>query len=357
MDFTQLWSLTRPWQSYCIVEGSLLIVYIRANLFFRFGAAGMTSNLIVPPICAKLMERDPWIAMTLGVAIQFFTVLLALALPETLGTELDDQPINVNNKITEDVSRVEADVPLSQFSQDTRLTRLIAVLSTLVKESTFLIRDWRIIVLTLTFPILVAQNTLDSFLLQYVSKRYGWTFAQATYLWSFSSSMSILCLLLILPAASSYLIKRKKYSATKKDSILTCVGLTMLGMGFVIQGLAPGVPVLIIGLLVEAWSIGATSSIRALMTSFIKETEIAKLYAVLAVVDTLGLAGAGPIVAGLFGAGIKNGGGMWLGLPFDVVGVALLLISMALWPLLLGQREADKDNHLQDGPSRHGSEG
>ena len=202
----------------------------------------------------------------------------------------------------------------------------------------------------------MAQNTLDNFLLQYVSKRYGWTLAQATYLWSFSSGVCILCLLLILPAVSSYLLEKKNYTATKRDSILACVGLTMLGLGFVIEGLAPGVPVLIIALVVQAGSIGATGSIRALMTSFIKQTEIAKLYAVLAVLDTLGLAVAGPIVAGLFGAGIKNGGGMWLGLPFDVVGVALLLVSMVLWPILLGQREVDKDNHLQDGPPRHGSE-
>ena len=247
-------------------------------------------------------------------------------------------------------------MPLDDFHKGGRLTRLLPVLSTLVEESTFLVQDWRIIILTLTFPIRIAQNTLDSFLLQYVSKRYGWTLAQATYLWSFSSGVCLLCLLLILPAVSSYLLEKKNYTATKRDSIRACVGLTMLGLGFVIEGLAPGVPVLIIALVVQAGSIGATGSIRALMTSFIKQTEIAKLYAVLAVLDTLGLAVAGPIVAGLFGAGIKNGGGMRLGLPFDVVGVALLLVSMVLWPILLGQREVDKDNHLQDGPPRHGSE-
>ena len=111
-------------------------------MFFRFTAAGMTSTLIIPPICAKLMERDPWIAITLGVSIQFFTVLLALALPETLGTELDDQPVNVQNKITEDVSRVEVDMPLDDFHKGGRLTRLLPVLSTLVEESAFLVQDW-----------------------------------------------------------------------------------------------------------------------------------------------------------------------------------------------------------------------
>ena len=325
-------------------------------MFFRYGAAGMTSTLITPPICAKLMERDPWIAITLGIAIQFSTILLALTLPETLGAELDAHPIKDCNTITENVSDVETHMPLEDLSKGNRLTRLMAALSTLIEESAFLVRDWRIIILTLTFPLRMAQNTLDNFLLQYASKRYGWTLAQATYLWSFSSGVCILCLLLILPVASSYLLEKKKYTATKKDSILVCICLTTLGMGLVIEGLAPRVSVLIFALLVQAGSVGVGPSSRALMTSFIKQTEIAKLYAILAVVETLGLAVAGPIVAGLFAAGIKNGGGMWLGLPFDVVGFALLLMSMALWPLLLGHREADKDNQLQDGPPGHGSE-
>ena len=305
-------------------------------------------TLITPPICAKLMERDPWIPITLGVGLQVLGIPLALALPESLKAKLDDEPDKSDDASIQTTSDSRLFILFGSGAKDGYLVQIKAMLLIFLEQSAFLVRDWRTIILVLTFPIRMAQNTLDNLLLQYISKRYEWTLARATYIWSFQSGIDIISLLIVLPAASSYLLQRQGYSAMKKDSILACVGLLMVAIGLFIEGFAPAVPILIIGLFFQTFGSGTGASIRALMTSFVKQNEVAKLYSVMAIAETLGMMGAGPIVAGLFSAGMIKGGGIWLGLPFNVLGAALFLMSMILWFLLLRKRRDESKNGVED---------
>lgn len=66
------------------------------------------------------------------------------------------------------------------------------------------------------------------------------------------------------------------------------------------------------------------------MTSLIDPSQVSRLYAVLAVMETIGGLIAGPTMGKVFSKGMEIGGA-WQGMAFVVSGAVYLLVGVGIW--------------------------
>jgi len=81
---------------------------------------------------------------------------------------------------------------------------------------------------------------------------------------------------------------------------------------------------------VGALGSGSAAALRALAGSLIDQKDNGKVFTGLAVAETISQMLAYPAISGLYNVGIGKGGGAWLGLPFDVTGLILILTTVVM---------------------------
>lgn len=144
---------------------------IRATIFFQLQAIELASELIAPPIGSLLMARNLWSPMFVGLAIQSAGIGITLIMPETreffksIKHKESSDPIEIQPIFTN--KDEDADTPLGKMPSRLKDYR----------EALAFFRDWNIFLLLLTFLICIIGQRSIQLLLQYVSKRYGWTLA------------------------------------------------------------------------------------------------------------------------------------------------------------------------------------
>jgi MFS-type transporter involved in bile tolerance (Atg22 family) len=180
------------------------------------------------------------------------------------------------------------------------------------------------------YPVRMMCMAVLDLLPRYVSYRYHWSFASATYLLSLEALGAAFCLLILLPVVSENLERSFELGAVQKNVVLARLSLGILSVSLLLEGLAPTIPTLICGLLVGTLGAGAPSALRALAGSLIDHKDTGKVFAGLAVAETLGRMAAYPTVAGLYNVGIGKGGGAWLGMPFDITGLVLGISTVVM---------------------------
>ena len=153
---------------------------------------------------------------------------------------------------------------------------------------------------------------------RYVSYRHHWTIASATYLYSIQAVGAMIVLLLFLPKVSDLLRTRWQLSAIQSAALIGEMSLGFSALGTAVEGTAPTVPILIIGIMIQTLSVGGLAAFRASAGSLVDPQDTGKVFTGLALVESLSGMAAFPIIAGLYNVGIERGDGAWLGLPFDV---------------------------------------
>ena len=307
------------------------------------------------------MAKNPWLPFTIGIFLQAIAIPVTFAMPETLGArkvnkdghielDADVEPLHLGEK-----DGVSSRRTLNLKQPGTIFRALKSVFMSLATNSAFLLSTWRIPFFLSIYPFRMLMSALDSLLLQYISKRYEWPFSAATNIYSVLAGASMLVLLFLLPWFSSFLQTKRGYSTSRKDVLLTRLGLTAFAAGLLVTGLAPSIGVLVSGLVIGALGSGVGSAMRALLTSWVKPNEVARLYSALSIVETAGMTVGGPICAGLFGIGMNwakgRGSQMWLGLPWMVVGLLSCILVVLIWVVRFGDKRAgvgeDKEEESQ----------
>ena len=300
----------------------------RANLFFYIQAFGYSTRIVGPIICASLMQRNTWAPVWLSVALQAFGVLASLTMPETLGAATKDSRDNATS--TADYSNNETaqenDTSLGNKTDMSIIDEILLALRHLIQ----IFGDWRMLFLATIYPVRMMINALLDLLPRYISYRYQWSLANATYLYSLQALGAAVCLSAILPTVSDYLGKRFELSAVQKSVVLARTGFGFVALSLVLQGVAPNVPILICALAVGALGSGSAAALRALAGSLIDQKDNGKVFTGLAVAETISQMLAYPAISGLYNVGIGKGGGAWLGLPFDVTGLILILTTVVM---------------------------
>ncbi|GAB1736001.1 hypothetical protein NU219Hw_g6056t1 [Hortaea werneckii] len=330
----------------------------RASTFLRVGAAELAAKVIIPPISASLMTINPWIPSLLGTGLLLLCFLTYGIVPETLNyykpTERQSIPYPTSSS-TVTTQHTKPPSPKTQPTHhSTRTKPITRLFHSLHTATAFLTHDHRIPLLILPFigHSLIAQTS--QLLLQYTSKRYRLTFSQATLLTTILNAVKVLLLFALLPYASTLAMRYFRLSAQRKDLYLARASQGFVFVGWTLVGLSPNLACVVISLVVAALGQSAYLLIRSFLTSLVPADQIARVYSIVSLVDTVGEMLGSPLLAGLFGRGLALGGG-WVGLPFYFLGVISAAFAVLLFVVGLKKREeSDGDREYDDGGRESG---
>ncbi|KAF2233230.1 MFS general substrate transporter [Viridothelium virens] len=306
----------------------------RASNFLRLAAASLFINFLLPPISAVLMKRNLWIPMLLGLSVQLISIPVAISVPETLdrsgSTQRSDVSIHLPSNSANDVEYTPPLRPRSRFDQ--------------VKASVgFLFHDWRIPPLILTYLV---HNGVD-FMTLYLSKRYKWSIANATFLTSVRSGITVLVFLLLIPALSTILVQRFAFGNLSKDLWLGRMSCISIVIGYAIFGFAPNIAMSIIGMIIFTLGNGHAQLIRSFTTNLVEKHHVARLYTIIGIFETASLMIGSPLLAGLFQEGSQLGGS-WIGLPFYFISGLFVCVTGLLF--IVGAWEPKNAKHIVTEP-------
>jgi hypothetical protein len=262
----------------------------RTTMFGYFRSAHQVTRLLAPTVAAVTMSINLWIPFWIGVGAYLIALPVVSLLPDTRKhvskagssgqSEItinpgENQPLLPTEDVSGDVG-VDVDIvsePLystvlhksllrasvSTWSSSnspppkdrSSLRDLISRSSSQVKSEIHdyikLFRSSKNITLCLLIFLVtsLSDNNLNV-LLQYASKRYGWTISQAAYLFSVKAGVNVILYTLIMPLG----LQKLKYSwgfssvyanlwAEKSSILLLCLGSLAIGLSFNIGLLIP----------------------------------------------------------------------------------------------------------------------
>ncbi|KAI1013060.1 hypothetical protein LB503_001472 [Fusarium chuoi] len=298
---------------------------VRSTVFFYRFCTDLVADLIVPPIASMLMNKNTWIPLLLAVAFQGLSVILALGLPETL-------PVVDSKRAGEDTNDISSDYTISEQAEiPSKNGGAWGGWLNRNKDSfDFVIKDRVLSALVFTFLISKVGRQAANMLFQYVSKRYGWTLAQAGFLISLRAGVNIALFTVILPLIATYALA--SWSATSRDLWIGKTSIILLILGSLIIFLSETSVGMIIGLVISTLGSGFAPTMRSLATSLVESrhpnatSDIGRLYALISVAEGIGSLVAGPGMALAFRMGM-SWGQAWLGLPFGFAAFLFALVS------------------------------
>ena len=300
----------------------------RSKVFLQVGGVNLISSVCMPLLSAWLMEYTPWIPAIAGTVLTACGVIVTLFVPETLGY----------NEPPSEPSTPEATKPPPPSEDANHLTTLLNAIA-------FLWLDWRIPALVLSFLIHLAVADISALQLQYVSTRYALTFAEATTLLTFRSIANILLLFLLLPALASHLTKTRNFCTQRTDLWMSRASMASWALGWLLFGLSPTLLSATAGMGITALGSGSFFLIRSLLTPLVPAHNVARLYSLISVVDTLGAMLGAPLLAGLFNWGLRLGG-YGVGMPFYFLGAVCGGITVVL--CVVGVRKGEEGEGRED---------
>ncbi|KAK0705833.1 major facilitator superfamily domain-containing protein [Apiosordaria backusii] len=293
-------------------------------LYLSFGA--VSGTLVGPFLAGILMQTiGPWCPIGLVFALTPLIFGALLFLPETLPIKLKEAAQQGQQPLSKKLRAAT-----KEFGVSLSLLRNRQLLSSLVL---FIIQP----------AIFVAYSAT---LAQHVSKYFGWTLAETSYLLTPPLGVLHLIVLVVLPRVGKLVTDpsgRYGLSIFSKDLLLTKVSLVLMVTGALLQGFSKGIVLFLIGLTIGTLGSGSTPLGRAISTAYVDPQHTSRLYAVMSMLETGGALIGGPVLAWCFNIGMRNSG-FWIGLPwFYVAG----LVSVSLGALMF----VSKPKLSAEGPS------
>lgn len=306
----------------------------------RIVASVIVCYFIAPPLAALLMRINPWIPSFLALSAEVSIVLIMFWIPETLNyrqralrAEKSSEPLSYNS-IESSVPPLD-DIPTEQLRKKSMVQESLAQAR---QATSFLGHDWRIPALLLAFVAYMFIQVAYGLLVQYGSTRYHTTLSTTTIILSIRSAFFGFVLLALLPLVSHILMSRLGLDGKRKDLYLARASMVIVTIGWFMVAFAPNVGFFIAATLVVSLGQGGTILVRSFITDLIDPKDVAKLYTVIGLVDTVAVMAAGPIMAALFELGLDMGGA-WVGLPFWLLGVVYVLTTVLLFVVNIRKRD------------------
>ncbi|CCC07670.1 unnamed protein product [Sordaria macrospora k-hell] len=363
----------------------------RATLFFQMHATYLTARMISGPIAGSLMVKSPWIPLILSLGLITLAAVTTLVFPETRhlkaqascsSTKRLGKDDNISTRLPtddEDIAKpmILSSPPPSEPStisspQKTIVNRLTTTLHSLTN---FLAtsNNKKICILTLALGLVVIGKYAQALLLQYATKRFGYSWSEASYLLTIPHFTSLITLLVILPFVSSLLLgtsplrlfdsgtsststrPRSRFhlnftplSPLKKDLALARTSSLLLTSGCLLIAFASTRVSLTAGMVLFAVGSGVGSTLRSLLNALVDEEHMGLVNSVVGWLEMVGIMVAGPVLAEGMSEGLRRGGG-WVGLPFWIAGGLLAGASGLVWAVRVGEGKGDGRKGREDG--------
>lgn len=311
----------------------------RTAYFSYIEAAGYIADMVSPAIGSFLMSFHlaiPFITLIACYALSYVPVLfIAEAQPRSTPEHpetfegAEDELLLGDNIETEGDS--DNDEPAKDVNKGHGFFKhsFARVYLHLLETWRMVANDKNIILSLAVFFLLVASRSSANLLLQYVSKRYAWTIAQAGYLFSLKGAISALLFLVLIPRISIVMIKHTALEPHQISLIIAQMSIFVLALGSAIIGFAPNIWVLIFGFVILALGSGAGITLKSFLSATISNGYYARLYSVLGIAESLGILLGMPLLAETYSWGLKHGS--WaLGTPYLVCAILYTLVSMVV---------------------------
>ncbi|KAK5993070.1 Efflux pump ustT-like protein [Cladobotryum mycophilum] len=258
-------------------------MFAKSTAFFVLGAATLGSEAFISPIASILMRQNLWLRIYLGFGLYIPGILLTLYLPETLNLEgLSDQ--QQSNMIGETTAEEGRQYRISVWSHVQQSIRKLQT------ATMFFIRgNWHVVLLLLTLLTTTLGKMAQEMLLQFIRKRFGWSWSKTGYLVSLKAILALTLFACILPAVNYALTKVLSMQPQRKDLFVARISCVLLVVG----NLAIGFPT-------------------------------TEAFMLLAMLENVGAIVAGPLLAACFRADLHLNG-IWTSLPFMLAAVLCVL--------------------------------
>ncbi|KAK0737885.1 major facilitator superfamily domain-containing protein [Schizothecium vesticola] len=289
-------------------------VSTEAENFLRLSFGAVLGTLVGPFAAGLLMEKiSPWFPVLLVFALTPTVFIVLLFIPETL-------PVKQ--------SPAEQELDASDTSKNPFREALAEI-----RVALSLLRNKNISLAMISFfiqPALFAAYS--STMGQHVSKYFGWTLAQTSYLLGPPLSLLHLVVILLVPWISSLLMSptgRFQLSVFSKDLLLTRASLLVMICAALLEGFSREAALFVVGLALGTLGSANGPLLRAIATSYVQPDETSRLYSLISVMETSGALIGGPILAQCFNVGLSRKG-LWIGLPWFYVALLLAIAFAAL---------------------------
>ncbi|KAH7134951.1 major facilitator superfamily domain-containing protein [Dendryphion nanum] len=278
----------------------------RTGVFFRLRAAGVGATVLGYAGSGWLMKgtAGAWVAWSVGLGGLFLSMVTTMGLANTtcvseVRMEEEEENLKTGGNwrrwISEGVDFVNRVYALLGRNRQVLVVLVLVLLSQLGFDAV---------------PLMLAI---------YVCKRFGWSFADASFLNSLEMLIELITLIAILPLAT-YLLSRYPLSPFSKDAHIARTSLFLLSAGCLLLGLSPSIGPAILGIVTIALGTGQDSVLRSMATDMVEPNGVSIVYSAITMVRAIGGSISGPIYAGLYSAGLEAGES-WLGLPYLVAGM------------------------------------
>ncbi|KAK0730321.1 major facilitator superfamily domain-containing protein [Lasiosphaeris hirsuta] len=362
-DIFPLWTVWFAWVFTLIGGGGQLIVAMlytfvsdvtpvadRATAFFRIMTVFLISQMVAAPLAGLLMIRSDWIPLTLSLGATALCTPAGLALPETLHLHASRGRGRRREGTSVTQTGDGSDADDEEEDDDTRLSKLSSTRRLWHKAREGLAEMWAFVVgnksisfLMLSLIFVVLGKLVQDMLLQYATKRYGWSYSKASFLFTARSVASLVTLILVLPGASWFCFNRLAMSGVAKDiSLARLSGLVQI-VGCLLIAVAANGYVLAAGLIWLSLGSGMSSLVRSLMNALVEEHHVGTVNTMVSFMETAGAMIAGPLLAKSWSIGMHLGG-FWIGLPFFTAGLFFTTATAILFMFRLpaGRRSSTR---------------
>lgn len=309
----------------------------------------LIATVVGVPAAWSLMEGNLFIPMWIGSAFIASTLPIVFFIPETL--RRSERP--------DEEDTIYANAELST-PQDLSVKSRVLKFCSDAKEATSIMRAPILLGLSFTFLFQSFWGRTGEYQYLLASERFHWklkdvraipaieftilhilTSAQASFLMPIGSVANFVVLIVILPYLY-HLMTKRNFTSMTKDLIVVRGSLLFLIIGCLILAWAPLPAFFCAGVLISGCGVGLYSALRSLVTSLVHPDQVSRLYAIMAIGDTLGTMLYSPLVSKGYGWGIKLGG-HWTGMVFLICALVYVIVSIPAW--LVKKPTKDMDVH------------
>ncbi|KAF1991443.1 MFS general substrate transporter [Aulographum hederae CBS 113979] len=288
----------------------------RTSFFFLVAVSSCSVASIAPVLGSLLMRSgDPWPSLFVGVAVLAFSIPISLFLPETLPAKEESAP-----------SLLSSSASSLHKSPSSFRARLLYLSTTFQTATAFLTSDIRLLALLPSFLLHIVYGTPDV-LLQYTSTRYALSISTATVLVSIRSAVIAFNFLVALPWLSHLFTRRLRLPALRSDLLLIRISAFVGALGFFAIAFAGTIPALVIAFVVNTGGAGLFVLLKSFMAGLVEARHVARLYSIIAVIDSCSYMAGSLAMAWLFEVGLEWGR-VWSGVVWVACGLCLMLIGV-----------------------------
>ncbi|KAH8649270.1 major facilitator superfamily domain-containing protein [Xylariales sp. PMI_506] len=299
-------------------EMAITLSYVNASV--------MAASVVGNPVTYAVMKLGLWVSIYSGLAILSLSTVASFFIPSTLKTSTVSTTTSPND--SEEIANGDGD-----GDDDKLLHRYMKSAKSGFKQFTTFVhllitRERQVSLLLVSILLTTLGRDSVIIMMQYVTTKFKWEWSEAGLMQSMEEAINLVTLTVLVPFVSQQLLFRGVSPQAKDLWLIRTSGLLRAAGSFMV-GLAPTPALLAAGTCVSSLSAGYMVHMRALMTSMMPH-DIAMLYSVISLLETVGILIANPIMAASFRVGM-DWGGSWIGLPFIIAGLlyitALVIIG------------------------------